>query len=498
MKKPLSGLLKEEDLFLFIDYYELTSGKCNHDHGMNKTITENYFFRRIPDTFGSYILTVGLEQLINYIDILNNGLSIANRDWLKRASDKDLDESFLNYLHNFKFKGDVYAIPEGTPVFPNEPIINISGPSIDVQIFETYLLNMINFQSLVATKTSRMHYAAKGHDVFFSPNRKGVEIIDFGARRAHGRDAALLGARAAYIGGASGTSLVIAGMKWGIPYFGTMPHKFIQERYQGRGTFKDAELKAFRHYAKSFPHNTMTLPDTYETIRGVKNSIIIGKELNEKGYELQGTRLDSGDLVKLSKQSRKILDEAGLTKTKIFASDSLDEFMIEYLVSHSAPIDGFGVGTRLITGANYNPLIKEGGPSALNGTYKLAENTDETDCPLPSMKFTDNDEKSTLPGRNQTWRRYNNNKFSKDIISLWDETVDDAKPLMIPIILNGNIVYDFPETKTIREYSIAQLSQLPIKYRVLQNNPTYPVVISDRLQHLRDDLFSKYQNEYIE
>ncbi len=497
MKKPLSGLLKEEDLFLFIDYYELTSGKCNHDHNMNQTITENYFFRRIPDILGSYILTVGLEQLINYIEILNNGLSITHRDWLKRASDKDLDESFLNYLHNFKFKGDIYAIPEGTPVFPNEPIINITGPSIDVQIFETYLLNMINFQSLVATKTSRINYAAKGHDVIFSPHRNNGEIIDFGARRAHGRDAALLGARAAYIGGASGTSLVIAGMKWGIPFFGTMPHKFIQERYQGCGAFKDAELKAFRHYAESFPHNTMTLIDTYETLGGLKNSIIISKELNEQGYELRGTRLDSGDPVELSKRTRKILDEAGLTKTKIFASDSLDEFMIEYLLSHEAPIDGFGVGTRLITGANYNPLINEGGPSALNGTYKLAENTDEAARPLPSMKFTENVEKSTLPGRKQTWRRYKNDKFYEDIITLWDDNVDDAQPLMIPIILNGNIVYDFPETKTIREYSIAQLSQLPKKYRVLQNSPIYPVVISDRLQHLRNDLFRKYQNEYF-
>jgi nicotinate phosphoribosyltransferase len=222
MQKPLSGILAEEDLFLFLDYYELTSGRSNFDFKMNQEITENYFFREIPKHLGSYIVTAGLEQFVSYVDVMNQGLSSNHRNWLRQTSGQDFkNEAFLDYLQEFKFKGNVYAIPEGTPVFPHEPIINVTGPSIDVQLFETYLLNILNFESLIATKVSRMVNAAKGKQVVFSAEELGRTIIDFGARRAHGRDAAVLGARAAYIGGAIGTSLVIAGMKWGIPFIGT-------------------------------------------------------------------------------------------------------------------------------------------------------------------------------------------------------------------------------------------------------------------------------------
>ncbi len=298
-----SGLLTEADLFLFLDYYELTSGKCNLDFDMNQEITENYFFREIPRHLGSYVIAAGLEQFASYIDIMNRGLSKEHRQWLRQTSGKDFeDEALLDYLQDFEFKGDVYAVPEGTPVFPNEPIINVTGPSIDVQLFATCLLNTVNFESLIATKTSRIVHAAKGRQVVFSPEELGRSVIDFGARRAHGRDAAILGARAAYIGGAVGTSLVIAGMKWGMPYIGTMPHKFISERYRGKGSIKASELLAFRQYAQSFPYNTVTLVDTYETIEGVRNSIILGQELKQQGYELRGIRLDSGDPVELSKK----------------------------------------------------------------------------------------------------------------------------------------------------------------------------------------------------
>jgi nicotinate phosphoribosyltransferase len=404
LRRLESGLLTEEDLFLFVDYYELTSGKCNLDHGINNTITETYFFRDIPKHLGSYIIAAGLEQFISYIEILNRGLGRKHREWLEKAAGKDLSKEFLDYLENFRFKGDIYAIPEGTPVFPNEPVINVTGPSIDVQLFETYLLNIMNFESLIATKVSRIVYAAKGKSVIYSPRT----VVDFGARRAHGRDAAVLGARAAYIGGADGTSLVVAAMKWNVPFVGTIPHKFIEERYKGKGSFKEVELSAFREYAESFPHNTILLVDTYETVEGVKNAIKVGLEMKEKGLKLAGIRLDSGDPVELSKIARKMLDDAGLKDVKIFASDRLDEFVIEDALLKGAPIDGFGVGTKLITGANYNSITKEGGVSALDGIFKLAETSDEAGRMIPSTKFTSSMGKATLPGKKQVWRRIEN------------------------------------------------------------------------------------------
>jgi len=493
VRKLESGLLTEEDLFLFIDYYELTSGKCNFDHKVNNTITETYFFREIPKHLGSYIIAAGLEQFCSYIQILNRGLSRKHREWLERMAGRDLSSEFLDYLENFEFKGDIYAVPEGTPVFPNEPVINITGPSIDVQLLETYLLNIINFESLIATKASRIVYAAKGRDVIYSPRT----VVDFGARRAHGRDAAVLGARAAYIGGADGTSLVIAGMKWGIPFIGTIPHKFIEERHRGVGSFKETELAAFREYAESFPHNTILLVDTYETIEGVKNAIKVGLELKERGYNLVGIRLDSGDPVELSKKARKMLDEAGLTNVKIFASDRLDEFVIEDALSKDAPIDGFGVGTKLITGANYDSLTKEGGVSALDGIFKIAETSDETGRMIPVTKFTSSMGKATLPGKKQVWRRIEDGQYVEDIITLWDEEVEGAKPLLVPIIIKGEFVYDFPDIKEIRKYCMEQLSMLPKKYRRLRNSETYPVKISEKLMKLRDELYEKYKKEYF-
>jgi len=494
MAKDLeSGLLTEEDLFLFIDYYELTSGKCNFDHNVNNVITETYFFREVPKHLGSYVIVAGLEQFISYIQILNRGLSKKHRDWLEKVAGKDLSRKFLDYLENFRFKGDIYAIPEGTPVFPNEPVINITGPSIDVQLFETYLLNIMNFESLIATKASRIVYAAKGKNVIYSPKT----VVDFGARRAHGRDAAVLGARAAYIGGADGTSLVIAAMKWGIPFVGTIPHKFIEERHRGIGSFKETEIAAFREYAESFPRNTILLVDTYETIEGVKNAIKVGLELKEKGYDLVGIRLDSGDPIELSKKARKMLDEAGLTNVKIFASDRLDEFVIEDALLKGAPIDGFGVGTKLITGANYDSLTGEGGVSALDGIFKIAETSDETGRMIPVTKFTSSTSKATLPGKKQVWRRIEGGHYVEDIITLWDEEIEGAKPLLVPIVIKGELVYDFPDLREIRRYCMEQLSMLPEKYRRLRNSEIYPVKISEKLMKLRDELFEKYRKEYL-
>jgi len=493
LRRLETGLLTEEDLFLFIDYYELTSGKCNFDHGVNNTITETYFFREIPKHLGSYIIAAGLEQLIGYIQILNRGLSRRHREWLEKVAGKDLGGEFLDYLENFKFRGDIYAVPEGTLVFPNEPVINITGPSIDVQLLETYLLNIINFESLIATKASRIVYAAKGRNVFYSPKT----VVDFGARRAHGRDAAVLAARAAYIGGFDGTSLVIAAMKWGIPFVGTIPHKFIEERYRETKSFRETELQAFIEYAESFPHNTILLVDTYDTIEGVRNAIKVGLELKKRGYKLAGIRLDSGDPVELSKIARRMLDEAGLTDAKIFVSDRLDEFVIEDALSRGAPIDGFGVGTKLVTGANYDSLTKEGGVSALDGIFKLAETSDESGRMIPTTKFTSSLNKATLPGRKQVWRKIENEHFIEDIITLWDEEVEGAKPLLVPIVIKGEIIYDFPDLKEIRRKCAEQLAALPERYRRIRNSEVYPVRISERLRKLRDEMFERFQKEYL-
>ncbi|MFX1563704.1 MAG: nicotinate phosphoribosyltransferase, partial [Promethearchaeota archaeon] len=364
MQKPKLGLLKPSELALFVDYYELTSTKADFDHKNQAVVTQEYFIRRLP--FGSYLVSAGLEQFIAHVLTLR--FEEKDLGWLEATSTPDFRNGFLNYLLSFQFSGDIYSVPEGTVMFPNEPILSVTGPCVEVQIFETYLLNVMNFQSLVATKTARMIDVAQGRTV-----------VDFGARRAHGRDAAMLAARASYLAGATGTSLVAAGKMWNIPYIGTIPHSYIMNR--------DTELQAFREYAESFPHNAILLIDTYDTLEGVRNAIIVGSELQEQGFSLKGIRLDSGDLLSLSKKSRSILDKAGFQDTKIFVSSDLDEYRIQELLAAGAPIDGFGVGTRLVTGANFNPLTREGGPSAINGVFKLVERIDSHGKVIPKTKL---------------------------------------------------------------------------------------------------------------
>ena len=398
--------------------------------------------------------------------------------WLKEKSDSsesserdkrtpDMSDDFLDYLRHFKFDGDVYAVPEGTPVFPNEPLINVTGRSIDIQIFETYLLNMMNFQTLIATKTARIVHAARGRTCF-----------DFGARRAHGRDAGIMAARASFIGGAAGTSLVIAGKYFDIPYVGTTAHKFIMDR--------PSELAAFRDYAKSFPHNTLLLIDTYNTIQGAKNACIVGKEMKTRGAQLRGVRLDSGDLLALSREVREIFDEAGLHNVEIFASNDLDEFQIDQLLVAGAPIDGFGVGTRLATGANFNSLTGEGGPSALPGVYKHVERIDGEQV-TATIKLSDDTDKSTLPGRKQIHRLYDTKgNYTKDVISLWGENLQDGQALLVPVIRKGELVYSFPDAwePEMQTKTKAELARLPGPYKRLTDAERYPVALSPGLEDL--------------
>ena len=482
MKALQSGLLTESNMALFADYYELTMGKADFDSGNNAICTENYFVRFIPQ--GEYMIAAGLEQVIHYI--LNLRFTDADLKWLKESSDKsesserdkptpDMSDDFLDYLRHFKFDGDVYAVPEGTPVFANEPLINVTGKSIDIQIFETYLLNMMNFQTLVATKTARIVHAARGRICF-----------DFGARRAHGRDAGILAARASFIGGAAGTSLVIAGQYFNIPYVGTTAHKFIMDR--------PSELAAFRDYAKSFPHNTLLLIDTYDTIQGAKNACIVGQEMKARGAQLRGVRLDSGDLLALSKAVREIFDDAGLNDVQIFASNDLDEFQIDKLLAAGAPIDGFGVGTRLATGANFNPLTGEGGPSALPGVYKHVERIEGEKVTF-TMKLSEDTGKSTLPSRKQLHRLYDaSGNYVKDVISLWNEDLQEGEPLLVPVILKGELVYSFPDMAAMQARAQAELTRLPEPYKRLTDAEKYPVVLSPGLKDLLEQLTQNRQS----
>ncbi len=467
MTKALqSGLLTESNMALFADYYELTMGKADFDSGNNAICTENYFVRFIPQ--GEYLIAAGLEQVIHYI--LNLRFTDADLQWLKESKPTpDMSDDFLDYLRHFKFEGDVYAVPEGTLVFANEPLINVTGRSIDIQIFETYLLNIMNFQTLIATKTARIVHAARGRTCF-----------DFGARRAHGRDAGILAARASFIGGAAGTSLVIAGQYFNIPYIGTVAHKFIMDR--------PSELEAFRDYARSFPHNTLLLIDTYDTIQGAKNACAVGKEMQARGAQLRGVRLDSGNLLALSKAVREIFDEAGLTDLQIFASNDLDEFQIDQLLAQGAPIDSFGVGTRLATGANFNPLTGEGGPSALPGVYKHVERIEDEQA-TATVKFSEDTGKSTLPSRKQLHRLYDaEGNYVKDVISLWAEDLQDGEPLLVPIVLKGELVYSFSDLAAMQAKTKTELAKLPEPYKRLTDAEEYPVVLSLGLKDVLEQL----------
>ena len=437
---------------LFLDYYQLTMGQADVAAGSHSVITANYYVRKVPQ--GRYLIAAGLEQVIHYI--LNLDFSEATLAWL--AEQGSLSREYLATLENFCFRGSVFAVPEGTPVFPNAPIINVTGSSQEVQLFETYLLCVMNFQTLIATKASRIVKAARGRPVF-----------DFGARRSHGRDAGILAARAAFIGGASGTSLVLAGRYFDIPYVGTMAHKFISER--------PTELDAFRAYSTTFPQNTTLLIDTYDTLQGARNACIVAKEMAARGDRLRAVRLDSGDLLTLSKSVRGILDAEGLDYVQIIASHDLDEFQIDVLLRNGAPIDGFGVGTRLATGANFNSITGEGGVSALSGVYKVVESNGR-----PIGKQTlDEPEKATIPGKKQTYRLTDaSGNYVQDRVTPWDEPVSEGRPLLVPIIRDGVLVYDFPTLQAIQAETARELQKFSESQTRLTDAAPYPVVFHPR------------------
>lgn len=474
-----------QDWSLLTDLYELTMMQGYYKTPQqSKTVVFDLFYRNNPSD-GGYAITCGLAQVIEYIENLH--FSETDLDYLKSLG--IFTDDFIDYLKNFKFTGDIYAIAEGTVVFPMEPLLQVRAPIMEAQLVETALLNIINHQSLIATKASRVVWAAEGDPV-----------LEFGLRRAQGPDAGTYGARAAVIGGCVGTSNVLTGKLFDVPVKGTHAHSWVMSF--------SSELDAFRSYAKQFPDACILLVDTYNTLeQGVPNAIQCFKEMKEAGYKLPGygIRLDSGDLAYISKRARQMLDDAGFTDAVISASSDLDENLIASLKVQGAKITLWGVGTKLITSDDC---------PAFGGVYKLAAETDGTGRFMPKIKLSNNPQKVTLPGIKKVVRIYDKvtNKIKADLIALNYENYDESKTLTLfdhtatwkhmelepgtyylrellaPIFINGKCVYTSPKTMEIRQYAMKELNTLWDEHKRLANPHIVPVDLSEDLFVLRERL----------
>ena len=467
------------NLTMLCDFYELTMGYGYFEKGYKDRITYfDLFFRRCPDG-GGFAIAAGLEQIIQYIQDLH--FSPEDIEYLR--SRKFFSEEFLEYLANFKFSGDIWAVPEGTPIFPQEPIITVRAPAIEAQLIETFLLLSINHQSLIATKANRVVRAAQGRTV-----------LEFGSRRAQGADAAILGSRAAYIGGCDGTACTISDQLFGVYAGGTMAHAWVQ--------MFDTEYEAFKTYCEIYPNNATLLVDTYNTLKsGVPNAIRVFNEvLKPKGITKCGIRLDSGDMAYLTQKARKMLDDAGWTECKISVSNSLDEYIIQDLLRQGAKIDMFGVGERLIT-ARSEPVF--------GGVYKLAAVVNDDGSIQPKIKISENVGKITNPHFKKLYRFFGNDtgKAIADYLCVYDETVDDsqdmtifdpeatwktktvynftAKELQVPIFKNGELVYKCPSLQEVRAYCMEQVDKLWDEVKRFDNPHTYYVDLSQKLWDIK-------------
>jgi len=449
------GYPNEENISLFTDLYELTMCATYFATGKLGPATFDLFIRRLP-AGRSYFMFAGLEQVLRYLEKMR-----FTDEQIIYLGRQGFDERFLEYLRNFKFTGDVYAVPEGTIVFPNEPLIRVTAPIIEAQLVETFLLNTVNLQTMIASKASRVVQASKGKS-----------IVEFGLRREHGIDAGMKVARSSYIAGCQGSSNVLAGMTYGIPVFGTMAHSFVMSY--------EKEIDAFRAFAETFPTKTTLLIDTYDYLAGAQKAIVVAKELVRRGLRLVGIRLDSGDLAETSKKVRTLLDAEGLNYVVIFASGDLDEYRIAELLSKGAKIDAFGVGTKMGTSADY-PYT--------DVIYKLCETMNENGEFSPIMKLSK--DKNTLPGRKQVYRVTDENgDFVKDIVALATET-SRGEPLLLNVMKNGKATYVTPSLTEIRDAAAANLSHLPQKYRNIIDSPQYPVELSQDLTDLIEVLKDK-------
>ena len=436
---------------MLTDLYQLTMNAGYFARDKNDNATFDLFIRKLPQDWGFFIAN-GIEDAIDYAT--NIGFSEDDLEYLREQG--LFEEDYLTKLKDFKFTGEIYADKEGTPIAPNTPMLRITGPRMEAQLLETMLLNTINFQTMVATKANRVVQSAGD-----------ANVVDFGLRRGQEKDAALKGARAAFIGGAVATSNVLAGKEYNIPITGTQAHSFVMSFLN--------ELEAFRTYSQVFPNNSTLLIDTYDTIQGAKNAAIIGKELEVQGKKLKAVRLDSGDLAELSKQVREILDQANLHYVKILASNDLNEYKITELRKNGAKIDGYGVGTELITA---KPV------SAISGVYKLVEDENGAKIKLSSGK-------QTYPGKKQVYRILEEDgTYEKDILALESENVPGI-PLLEQVVENGKRVTPRRELKEIRKYCLEQMTKMPEHAKRLVANP-YEMCISDGLTNLVNRLIKNY------
>lgn len=476
------------NLTMLTDFYEFTmiNGFFEHNIG-NRTAYFDMFFRRVPDN-GGFAVMAGVEQMIDYL----NKLHFTAEDIEYLRSKKIFNEKFLEYLENFKFECDVWAIPEGTPIFPGEPIVTVRGPVIQAQFVETMILLTINHQSLIATKANRIVRASDGR-----------AVMEFGSRRAQGSAAAITGARAAYIAGCSGTACTITDKLYGVPALGTMAHSWIQ--------MFDSEYEAFKAYAQTYPDGCTFLIDTYNVLKsGLPNAIKVFDEvLKPMGKRPKGVRIDSGDITYLSKKCRKILDEAGYPDCGIVASNSLDEYIIRDMLLQGAQINQFGVGERLITSKP---------ESVFGGVYKLAATENENGEIIPKIKISENVSKITTPCFKQVYRLYSKDggKAMADVVTLHDETIDSdkpyaifdpeytwkrktltnfyARPLLKPIFKHGECVYENPGIDALREYCALEIDGLWDEVKRFENPHKYYVDLSEKLWRIKYNMLEEYMN----
>lgn len=473
------------NLTMLTDFYEITMANGYLQNGLkDKTAYFDMYFRKVPDN-GGFVIMAGVEQLIEYL----KRLKFYEEDIVYLRGKKLFSEDFLLYLKNFQFSCDVWAVPEGTPIFPNEPIVIVRGPVIQAQFVETMVLLTVNHQSLIATKANRIVRAAQGRGV-----------MEFGSRRAQGYQGAIYGARAAYIGGCVGTACTIAERDFGIPVLGTMAHSWIQ--------MFPSELEAFRAYARTYPDQCTFLVDTYNVLKsGIPNAIrVFQEEIVSRGFRPQGIRIDSGDITYLSKEARRMLDEAGFPDCKIVASNSLDEYIIRDILSQGAQVDLFGVGERLITSKS-EPVF--------SGVYKLAA-VEEEGTVIPKIKLSENVGKITNPAFKQVWRLFDKgtDKAIADVIALYEENIDEKKPyeifdpehiwkrkkvtnfytkkLLTKIFDRGNCIYQSPTLKDIQDYCKEQIGTLWDEVLRFENPHNYYVDLSKPLWEMKQRLLHEY------
>jgi len=474
-----------KNLTMLTDFYELTMANGYfQNHLKDKIAYFDMFFRKVPDN-GGFAIMAGVQQLIEYLSNLR--FDATDLEYLR--SKKIFSEEFLDYLANFKFSCDVWVVPEGTPIFPSEPIVTVRGSVIEAQFIETMVLLTINHQSLIATKANRIVRASRGR-----------AVMEFGSRRAQGYDGAILGARAAYVGGCVGTACTIADKELKIPATGTMAHSWIQ--------MFPSELEAFRAYARAYPDACLFLVDTYSVLKsGVPNAIrVFNEEVIPRGFRPKGIRIDSGDIAYLSREARKMLDEAGFPDCRIVASNSLDEYIIRDLLTQGAAVDSFGVGERLIT-SHSEPVF--------GGVYKLSA-VEEDGRVIPKIKLSENVGKITNPGFKEVWRLFErkNGKAIADVITLKDEVIDDTKPyeifdpeftwkrktitgfyarkLQVKLFEKGKCIYESPELEEIKEYCREQINTLWDEVLRFENPHRYYVDLSKPLWNVKTQLLNEF------